>query len=75
MYCCNFFGTSGIPFKEWENLAKKEFELLKIFIKENKFKHYEKDSRILKLARQYEIKSTELKNKGYNNLNNIFHEG
>ena len=62
------YGDDAIPFKEWESLAKEEIELLKILVKENKLKDFEKDPRFNKIAKKRSKLTKALIKKGYKHL-------
>ena len=68
MYNLANYGNNGIPFKEWESLAKEEIALLKILVKEKKLKDFEKDPRFNKLENKRSKLTKALIKKGYKHL-------
>ena len=66
---CSFLGNRSIPFKEWEDLAKEEDDLLKVLIKDHKLDQFRGDPRyIYWLQDRFSDRINELIKKGYTDL-------
>ena len=66
---CSFLGNRSIPFKDWEDLAKEEDDLLKVLIKDHKLDQFRGDPRyIYWLQDRFSDRIDELIKKGYTDL-------
>ena len=68
-------GSGGIPFEEYEDLAKEKTELLKTLVIENKLDKHENDPRVLAWAKKRAKRRKELIKKGYKQLDPPFSMG
>ena len=70
----DYFSICGVPFEEWECLAKEHDDLLKALIREHKLQYYTKDSRYKQWAKNFLKMKDTLYHKGYKRVRELEEE-
>ncbi len=64
-YGCSFFGSTRVPFEEWEDLAKEQMDILKILIEKNQLKSFKRTKLYREFGKKYRERLDYFRKKGY----------